>query len=154
MRLIVLITYYLRYIISRWKRENPLPSRYFWGSFSHKIQMPKTQMAIQTQMPDTKTISCLECPPKSKALFLNLPLRVRGIKGVIFLTPLSPLMLRGGLCKGGLVSITPLAPLIIRGELWKMFLRGESLGKLINSGCPGGKPFSPLDFGHLILLRI
>jgi len=84
MRLIVLITYYLRYIISRWKSENPLPFPVLLGGCSHKIQMPKTQMAIQTQMPDAKTISCLECPPKSKALFLNLPLRLRGIKGGLF----------------------------------------------------------------------
>jgi len=39
----------------------------------------------------------LNVPPKSKALILNVPLRLRGIKGVIFVTPLAPLILRGGI---------------------------------------------------------
>jgi len=43
----------------------------------------------------------------------NLPLRVRGIKGVI-----------------SIIFITPLTPLILRGGLWKMFLRGEFFEKI------------------------
>jgi hypothetical protein len=47
-------------------------------------------------------------------LSLNIPLRVRGIKGVISI----------------IIFITPLAPLILRGEF---------LEKLMKSGCSGGK---------------
>jgi len=45
---------------------------------------------------------------------LNIPLKVRGMKGVI-----------------SIISITPLAPLILRGEF---------LGKLMNHGAQVGKP--------------
>jgi hypothetical protein len=47
-------------------------------------------------------------PLKLRALFLNLPLEVRGIKGVIsiiLITPLSPLILRRARPKNGEVKI-------------------------------------------------
>jgi len=57
---------------------------------------------------------------------LNLPLRVRGIKGV---TSMGIMLL---LACSALIAflITPLTPLILRGGFWKTSLRGEFFGKI------------------------
>jgi hypothetical protein len=54
MRLIVLITYYLSYIISRWKQENPSLLLVLLGGVAKNPNV-KAQMTIEIQMPNAKT---------------------------------------------------------------------------------------------------
>jgi len=40
------MTYYIRHITSRWKKENPSPFRYFWGDFFGTIKQIARRLAI------------------------------------------------------------------------------------------------------------